>query len=161
VAEATGISTSFLSLLEKGRTDVSLGRLLPLLEYYGLSAADVLSLNESQDDMVVRAGEAPFLVSLSEGMDVFLAAPDRRRSFVPMIGVFQAGARMADWSAHEGDEFLYLLEGQLCIEFRGADTVVLKPGDAIFFSSRRPHRLAALGDAQTRVMLITTERIPT
>jgi transcriptional regulator with XRE-family HTH domain len=160
VADATGISTSFLSLLEKGRTDVSLGRLLPLLQFYGLSAAEVLSLEESQDDMVVRAGEAPFLMSLGEGMDLFLAAPDRRRSFVPMIAVWQPGTRMQDWSAHEGDEFLYLLEGQLCIEFRGADTVVLKRGDAIFFSSRRPHRLAALGDMETRVLLVTTERIP-
>ena len=160
VAEATGISTSFLSLLEKGRTDVSLGRLLPLLEFYGLSAADVLPLEESQNDMVVRAGEAPFLFSMGKGIEVFLAAPDRRRPFLPLIAVYQPGARMRDWSAHDGEEFMYLLEGQLCVEFRDADTVVLNSGDAIFFSSQRAHRIATLGDTETRVLIVTTERIP-
>jgi transcriptional regulator with XRE-family HTH domain len=159
VGEATGISTSFLSLLEKGRTDVSLGRLLPLLEYYGLSAADVLSLEEAKNDMVVRAGEAPFLVSLGKGIEMFLAAPDRRRPFLPLLAVWQPGARMSDWSAHAGDEFMYLLEGQLCIEFREADAVVLSPGDALFFSSTRAHRIATLGDTPARVLIVTTERI--
>jgi transcriptional regulator with XRE-family HTH domain len=160
VAEATGISTSFLSLLEKGRTDVSLGRLLPLLKFYGLDAADVLTLEETHDETVVRAGEEPFLVSVGKGMELFLAAPDRHRPFAPMIGVWQPGARMPEWSTHPGEEFLYLLEGQLCIEFRGADPVVLNPGDAIFFSSQRAHRLATLGDTPTRVLIVTTERLP-
>jgi transcriptional regulator with XRE-family HTH domain len=160
VAESTGISTSFLSLLEKGRTDVSLGRLLPLLEFYGLGAADVLSIEESQNEMVVRAGDAPLLFSLGEGMDMFLAAPDRRRPFLPLVAVYQPGAKMRDWSSHDGDEFMYLLEGQLGVEFRGGGTVVLNPGDTIFFSSQRAHRVATLGDRETRVLIVTTERIP-
>ena len=43
VSDATGISPSFLSLLEQGRTDVSLGRLLPLLDYYDLDLSDILA----------------------------------------------------------------------------------------------------------------------
>jgi transcriptional regulator with XRE-family HTH domain len=160
VAEATGISTSFLSLLEKGRTDVSLGRLLPLLEFYGLSAADVLSLEESQDHMVVRAREAPFLLSPGKGIEFFLAAPDRRRPFLPLLGVFQPGARMSSWSSHGGDEFTYVMSGQLCVEFRDAAPVVLNAGDAIFFASQRAHRVGALGDTEARVLIVTTERIP-
>jgi transcriptional regulator with XRE-family HTH domain len=160
VAESTGISTSFLSLLEKGRTDVSLGRLLPLLEFYGLGAADVLSIDESQNEMVVRAGDAPLLFSLGKGMDMFLAAPDRSRPFLPLLAVYQPGAKMREWSSHDGDEFMYLLEGRLGVEFRDGETVVLNPGDTIFFSSRRAHRVATLGDRETRVLLVTTERIP-
>jgi quercetin dioxygenase-like cupin family protein len=55
---------------------------------------------------------------------------------------------------------MYLLTGQLCVEFRDADTVVLNSGDAIFFSSQRAHRIATLGDTETRVLIVTTERIP-
>ncbi len=160
VSKATGISTSFLSLLEKGQTDVSLGRLLPLLEFYGLSAADVLSWNDGTVETVVRAGEAPFLFSVAKGIDVFLAAPDRRRPFLPVIGVYQPGARMRSYSEHEGDEFMYVLEGSLRVEFRGAEPVVLGVGDAVFFSSKRPHRIATEGDEEARVLIVTTERIP-
>jgi hypothetical protein len=81
--------------------------------------------------MVVRAGEAPFLFSLGKGTEVFLAAPDRRRPVPPLIVVYQPGAKTSHWSAHDGDEFMYLLEGQLCVEFRASEAVVLNPGDAI------------------------------
>jgi quercetin dioxygenase-like cupin family protein len=77
-----------------------------------------------------------------------------------LIVVYQPGAKTSHWSAHDGDEFMYLLEGQLCVEFRASEAVVLNPGDAIFFPSKRAHRLAPLGDTETRVLIVTTERIP-
>lgn len=159
VSKATGISTSFLALLERGQTDISLGRLLPLLEFFGLSAADVLAWNDAERDRVVRAGEAPFLFSVAKGIDVYLAAPDRRRPFLPMIAVYRPGARMTGYSEHEGDEFVYVLEGSLRIEFRDEDPLVLDPGDALFFSSQRPHRIATEGKAAARVLVVTTEHI--
>src|SRR5205814_6068663 len=110
-------------------TDISLGRLLPLLEYFGLSAADVLSWNDVEREAVVRAGQAPFLFSVARGIDVFLAAPDRRRPFLPVIAIYRPGAKMSGYSEHEGDEFVYVLEGSLRIDFRGADPVVLDAGD--------------------------------
>src|SRR6185312_910162 len=37
VAEATGISTSFLSLVETGKNDITFGRLRRLIDYYGVT----------------------------------------------------------------------------------------------------------------------------
>lgn len=159
VSDATGISKSFLSLLERGLTDVSLGRLLPLLEFYGLSAADVLSWNEATSDDVVRAGQAPYLFSVADGIDVFVAASDRQRSFLPMIMVYRPGARMHTYSRHEGDEFMYVLQGRLRIEFRDAEPTVVGKGDSVFFSSQRAHRIRAEGPHTARVLVVTTERI--
>jgi transcriptional regulator with XRE-family HTH domain len=161
VSESTGISTSFLSLLESGRTDVSLGRLLPLLELYGLSAADVLSWDGSHDDGLVRAGEAPHLMTVAKGIELFLAAPDRRRPFLPVLAVYEPGARMRGYSEHEGDEFFYMLEGALQIDFRGEEPIELHTGDGIFFTSRRPHRFATVGDERARALIITTESLAT
>ena len=60
---------------------------------------NVLSLEDSQNEMVVRAGDAPLLFTLGTGMEIFLAAPDRRRPFLPLIAVYQPGAKMRDWSS--------------------------------------------------------------
>src|SRR5437870_657833 len=42
VADATGISTSFLSLVEKDRSDITIGRLVRLIDFYGISITDLL-----------------------------------------------------------------------------------------------------------------------
>ena len=159
VSMATGISRSFLALLEKGQTDISLGRLLPLLEFFKLSMADVLEWNEGERDEVVRAGEAPFLFSIVEGMDAYLAAPDRNRPFLPVLVVYQPGSTMGQYSEHDGDEFIFLIEGSVRISFQEEDSVVLSAGDSVFFSSRRPHLIATEGDSVARALVITTDRL--
>jgi transcriptional regulator with XRE-family HTH domain len=157
VSNETGISTSFLSLLEKGETDISLGRLLPLLQFYGLSAAEVLDGGDEVAGMVVRAGEAPYVFSVAKGIDVFLAAPDRHPPFLPMIVTYEPTARMRNYSEHDGFEFIYVLEGSVRVEFRREETVVLEVGDALSFSSQRPHRFASAGGDRAKALIVATE----
>jgi quercetin dioxygenase-like cupin family protein len=159
VSMATGISKSFLALLEKGQTDISLGRLLPLLEFFALSMADVLDWSASERDDVVRAGEAPFLFSVAQGIDAYLAAPDRDRPFLPVLVVYQPGATMSQYSEHDGDEFVFVLEGGVRISFGEEEPVVLHTGDSIFFASRRAHRIEAEGASVARTLVITTDRV--
>lgn len=159
VGAATGISPSFLSLLEQGKTDVSLGRLLPLLDHYGLGLDEVLGKSASPRDAVVRAADRQVLFSVAEGIDVYLASPDQRHRFIPFVVEYDRGARMSRWSDHPGEEFVFVLEGALQIEFRDADSVLLAVGDSIFFSSRRPHRISP-DDARARALIVSSERDP-
>ena len=158
VSAVTGISASFLSLLEQGRTDVSLGRLLPLLDYYGLELSDILVDRSGPGDHVVRHAERPILFSPAEGIEVFLASRDQRRAFVPLVVEFSAGSVMVNWSRHEGDEFLMVLEGRLEIEFADADPLLLDCGDSLFITGQRDHRMAALDRQPARAIIVTTGR---
>ena len=160
VGKATGISTSFLSLLEQGRTDVSLGRLLPLVDYYGLSLAELLATEASIGDTVVRSADRQPLFSVAQGIDVYLAAPDQKRPFTPLVVEYAAGAAMDSWSEHDGEEFVFVLAGALRIEFRTSDELTLDTGDSVFFNSRRPHKIVAAGDLRARALIVTTERDP-
>jgi transcriptional regulator with XRE-family HTH domain len=49
VAEGTGISASFLSLVEKDRSDISIGRLVRLIDFYGISITDLLPFAAQSD----------------------------------------------------------------------------------------------------------------
>ena len=160
VGKATGISTSFLSLLEQGRTDVSLGRLMPLVDYYGLSLAELLATEASVGDAVVRSADRQPLFSVAQGIDVYLAAPDHKRPFTPLVVEYAAGAVMDTWSEHDGEEFVFVLDGALAIEFRTSDDLTLATGDSVFFNSRRPHKIVAAGTKRARALIVTTERDP-
>lgn len=56
-------------------------------------------------------------------------------------------------SSHEGQEFNYLLEGQLKIMI-GKHQVVLEAGDAVYFNANAQHGMKALGGKEARFLAI-------
>jgi len=57
------------------------------------------------------------------------------------------------FTSHEGEEFLYLLEGIL--EFRTTDQVeILNPGDSIYFESDVSHSFRCLGEAPAKALAV-------
>src|SRR5262249_40404772 len=57
VSRGTGISRSFLSLVESGRSDITIGRLLRLVTFYGAQISDLLPQDEAHDPIVVKREE--------------------------------------------------------------------------------------------------------
>lgn len=54
---------------------------------------------------------------------------------------------------HVGEEFLFVLEGEM--EFRGDDQViVLRPGDSLCFDSRIPHAMRGLRGKKVKVLAV-------
>lgn len=57
------------------------------------------------------------------------------------------------FTSHEGEEFLYLLEGIL--EFRTVGQVeILNPGDSIYFESEVSHSFRCLGEAPAKALVV-------
>lgn len=55
--------------------------------------------------------------------------------------------------SHEGEECVYLMEGEL--EFRTADEVTaLQPGDCLYFDSDVPHAFRSLGGEPARALIV-------
>ena len=111
VASATGISKSFLSLVENDRSDITIGRLLRLVNYYGADMADLFPQGEPQDPIIVKRDEQREVLSPKEGIRVFLLAPKVERTMNPSLGVIEPGGASAEKASHVGEEFLHMLEG--------------------------------------------------
>lgn len=157
LAEATGISASFLSLVENGKSDITIGRLTRLIEYYGISITDLIPGPDAADPDVVREGEWRFLHSPDEGIDVFLLSSQRSRTMMPMIVVFEPGAGLADYGNHPGEEFVHVLEGELHLEVEGAGPRRLRAGDSAYYRGDRPHLFRnASGTDPLRVLCVDT-----
>jgi transcriptional regulator with XRE-family HTH domain len=86
VAEATELSPSFLSLVETGKSDISIGRLVRLVQFYGVGLADLLPTAGDSPE-VVRSGERRHVISESEGIDQYLLAPDANRTMMPLLAI--------------------------------------------------------------------------
>jgi transcriptional regulator with XRE-family HTH domain len=139
VADRTRISASFLSLVENGKSDITIGRLTRLVECYGLSITELIPLPTPAQAFVVRESEAALLHSPGEGVDVFLLVPDMKRSMMPMLVEVQPGASLAEYGRHPGEEFVHVVEGELTLDLEGVEPRTLAPGDSAYYDSQHPH----------------------
>jgi transcriptional regulator with XRE-family HTH domain len=155
VADATGISKSSLSLIENDRSDVPFRRLVRLLELYDVKLNDLLPEPAGSHPLVVRRGDRQHLYSREEGLDVHRLAPVGTRSMLPAVCVFAPGGA-AEFAAHEGEEFVLVLEGRLELEIEGSAPVALGRGDSAYYSSRRPHRWANGGSKIARLVAVSS-----
>lgn len=156
VAEQTGISRGFLSLVETGKNDITVGRLMLLLRAYGLGLADLVPSQESSNGDIVRADARTHMRSPSEGVDIYLLAPDTRRKMCPYLVAFEPGGRIKEFASHAGEEFVMVLEGKVLMEMVGRDPATLAEGDCAYYESERGHTFTNMSEGRALLVMTST-----
>jgi transcriptional regulator with XRE-family HTH domain len=157
LAAGTKISKSFLSLLEAGKSDITVGRLMRLADFYRINVSEILPEISSPDVVAVgRKGDWQLLASPSEGIRDYLLTPDAKRAMLPFIGVFDPGGKNREYAEHEGEEFAYVLEGTFSLKIEGREPILLNEGDTVYFPAHLPHAYSNNAKRQSRLLCIVT-----
>ncbi|MGH9682705.1 MAG: cupin domain-containing protein [Candidatus Acidiferrales bacterium] len=153
VAKAANVSVGFLSAVERGQMTASVATLRRLARFYKvniLSLFDPAEVNPGivrpADRKVLEAGHGVRMELLSWGNTVM----------EPHLFRVAPSAGSGESYAHEGEEFLYILQGDLEIELDGAEPQLLKQGDSFYFESNTEHRWKNPGKKETVVLWINT-----
>ena len=163
MADLTGLSKPLLSQIENDVTLPPIATLLKIAKALGKRLGDFFQKVEPPNEriVVVRQEERKETMQrLPEGPEKVgyryesLAYPMREKRMEPFIVEIEPKEDgMAPVYQHNGEEFLFVIEGEM--EFRGGDRViVLKPGDSLYFDSKVPHALRGLGGKKVRVMAV-------
>ncbi len=142
VALATSISTSFLSLVENGKSDITIGRLVRLVNLYGVTLTDLIPpVPEDPHPELTRVDERRRISHSSpdERIDIYLLTPDTDRTMMPMELEFEPGARLAEYGRHQGEEWVYVVEGRLCLTLDGSEPRFLNQGDSAYYPADQAH----------------------
>ena len=54
---------------------------------------------------------------------------------------------------HTGEEFLFVHEGQVEVDFM-TERVLLNRGDALHFNAQKPHRIRSVGEQQAQLLVV-------
>lgn len=158
VAGETSISRSLLSLIETGRSDVTIGRLSRLARLYDVRLADLVPEPRHPDPIVVRAGDRRGVHSGSEGIAIEILVPEGSRTLQAILATFEPHAAMQDEVVPTDEQFTYVLEGTIRTVFTHGGEVELGPGDsATYHSGGHRHENLSAGAAR---MLIAGRRPP-
>jgi transcriptional regulator with XRE-family HTH domain len=161
LAERSGCDVSVIRRIEAGEIAPSLAPLIKISRALGVRLGTLLDDDTQVGPVVTRADEAEEvtrLKSLETGaaggvLDFFsLAAGKTARHMEPfLIDVKPAEGHAL--SSHEGEEFLFVLGGELEVEY-GRDTHLLGVGDSIYYDSIVPHQVRSAGEAPARILAV-------
>ena len=156
VAEATGISPSFLSMVENGQSDITVSRLMRLVHWYGVSIADLLQQPNRSLVRVVRGPEQRSLELKNEQIRIFMLTPDGQHAMMPVINVYGPGGGMAEATQHEGEEFIHVQRGAVELTIGEEDPIVLEAGDSAYYRADVPHLFRNAGEGEAHFLGVTT-----
>jgi DNA-binding transcriptional MerR regulator/quercetin dioxygenase-like cupin family protein len=152
VAAAAGISVGFLSAIERSHMSAAVSTLRKLARFYRTNILQFFDPNESQTPLV-RPGKRKVLVA-GPGVRMELLAWGNTVMEPHLFRLApQAGSGGA--YAHDGEEFLFVLRGELKIALEDEE-YVLKRGDSFYFHSATPHRWQNPGASETWLLWINT-----
>jgi len=167
LARAAGVTKGYVSKIENARSMPPIGTLVRIAHALQVEIAEFLKPGgDAAEDAasVVRVAERQPVVrgAIAFGYDyVSLAHGKRRKHMQPFLFTFPTDARKEMHFQHEGEEFMFILSGQVEWEMTmegGPRKWVLEAGDSLYFESRIPHRGRGLtADAQALIVIYTPE----
>jgi transcriptional regulator with XRE-family HTH domain len=155
LARATGISSSFLSLIEQAQSDITIGRLARLAEFYDLELGDLLGgppTAPGDHVRILRTSPDHMLRSPTEGVDVYDLTCGARWTLVPALSSFRAGGSIEIDDEHEHERMIYILDGTFELAFPDEAPIRLRAGEGATFHSVGRYRLTNVGRGQGRVL---------
>ena len=158
LADVSGLSTSMLSLVERGRASPSIGSLIVIASALGVAMSDLLvNGSDSEEKIVVRASEAR-TVETAQHVVRRLLREDRTRGVSVAVNEYAPHTGSTEHPiAHEGFEYGFVLQGELTVEVDGTKHV-LRQGDLIAYSSRRKHKIWNHGKTKVRTLWFNLDR---
>ena len=152
VASAAGISIGFLSALERSQMSASVGTLRRLARYYRPNILDYFDATELNTRLVRPAKRK--VLEAGPGVRMELLAWGNK-VMEPHLFRIKPNAGSGEPYAHEGEEFIFVLRGDLEIALDGEE-YHLKRGDSFYFESATPHHWRNPGRSETWLLWVNT-----
>ena len=165
MTERSGIPAALIAKIEDEGHIPDLAPLIKIARALGVRLGTLLDDHEELGPVITRAGEAAasvrFMTGLSEGKAATghqglsfkaLAADKNGRHMEPFIVDIEPDA-VQEKSAHEGEEFIHVLQGNLSLEY-GTVKETLKAGDSVYYDSIVPHRVLSADSQAVKILAV-------
>ncbi|ADL06409.1 helix-turn-helix domain-containing protein [Lacrimispora saccharolytica] len=146
LADRAELSKGFISQLERDLTSPSIATLLDILQCLGTSVGEFF--NESPEEQIVFGKSDYFEKHDAELKNAIKwIIPNAQKNMMePILLTLEAGGETYPDNPHEGEEFGYVLQGNISIHI-GNKTYKAKKGESFYFVSDKKHYLSSKAGA--------------
>jgi transcriptional regulator with XRE-family HTH domain len=160
ISRRTGIDVSLLSEIEEGQSAPPLGTVIKLAKALEMKMGYFISGDELRPFTIVHRGDRKMVSRYDSKRDKHygygyesLAPYKKDRHMEPFLVTLQPATTEEERSAHDGQEFIFVLTGSMEVRL-GEEIHVLEPGDAIYYDSTVPHLVKCHGQETTRILAV-------
>ncbi len=153
LAEKTELSQPFVSQIENGHTTPSVLNLHRIAKALGTTAHELLERGARAPIKVVRAVDSRSYNLSPSAVLRFCIGGTRLMDCNEVTAEAHSQADSA--TAHEGEEFVYVIEGEIRLTIDGGD-YTLGPGDTAYYAATIPHRWFNDTDRRARFLFVGT-----
>ncbi len=164
IAERSGLSIEQINSIENDQNLPSLGPLIKVARALGVRLGTFMDDNDQLGPVICRAEEREknSSISFSNG-----ATDSRKHMEYHPLAQQKAGRHMEPFvidihpdenknfqlSAHEGEEFIYVMDGEVEVEY-GKEKYLLKKNDSIFYDSIVKHHVHGVPGKSAKILAV-------
>ncbi len=156
VATDTGLSLSFISMLERDKVSISVDNLERLANYFQVHMVHFFRSETASPVQVTRRDEIVKNLGLTShgpaAVTLLANRPDARME--PLLINIAPGKEEPHFRQHEADTLLYVLEGQARLVSEAGEEIELAQGDLAYYVNI-PHRRVANASSEQHLLIIS------
>lgn len=151
-AAAVGLSSSFLSMVERGESDLAMSRFTRLADFYGVQPSELLLEEGSYDPPAISEITAAKAIDRGRGVEYYLV----REIHPQLIFVsLQPKSSFKDLRAHAGEDVWVVCDGAVELLY-GDRSYSLAGGQTARFHGGVPHGISNPHRARARLLALCT-----
>ncbi|MCR4792843.1 MAG: XRE family transcriptional regulator [Lachnospiraceae bacterium] len=148
------LTKGFISQLERGQTAPSVSTLEDIVECLGTNLSDFFG--DDTDPKIVYDESEYFEKEDKNGNVVeWLVASAQNSNIEPILVKLKPGTSMKPDKPHEGEEFGYVLRGEIKVHY-GDNSYTVKKGSSFFYQANKTHSIEASGKQESEFLWIST-----
>ena len=161
MANRTGYTSALLSQVENHLISPPLGALIKIAKALEVKVGTFFGEEPRESYAIVRRDERKHIsrYASKEGVSYgyayeSLGFDKKDRQMEPFLVTLEpATVKSEKLSSHDGEEFIFVLEGEM-EAILGGHKDVLHPGDSIYYDSTIPHKVQCHRDIPTKILAV-------
>lgn len=152
LADRCELTKGYISQLENNLTSPSIQTLTDLLQVLGSSLSEFFS---DEDEQIVFSEESYFTTE-NDGYSIKWLIPNSlKNEMEPIFVTILPENELNRDMAHEGEEFGYVLEGQILLNL-GKNKYQVKQGESFYFTANKPHSIKNNGQQMAKLIWVSS-----
>lgn len=140
LADRCELTKSYISQLENDKTSPSLETLSIILEVLGTNLSAFF--REDKEKNIVFTKDDQYIGEYNKYKITWLVPNSQIQAMEPIIASLEEGSTTIEDMPHDGEEFGYVLEGEIKIVYGDVEKKV-KKGESFYIKTDKPHYLKA------------------
>ena len=155
LADRCDLTKGFISQIERDLTSPSIATLVDILEGLGTNLKEFF--NETEDEKIIFTNEDVFEIENVELKYIlkWLIPNAQKNSMEPILINLAAEGRSKEDFPHEGEEFGYVIQGNIYMHV-GNKKFKVKKGESFYYKANANHYISNAGTSMASVIWVST-----